>query len=81
MIVMLGTLPVVINMDVDFLVVDTPNNAYNAISNRMFLNKARENVLIPYLLMKFLTLSRISQVRVDQVVTKSCYMVSLKNLP
>ena len=39
--------PSIINMDVDFLIVDAPNNAYNAILGQMSLNKARVIVLTP----------------------------------
>ena len=53
--VTLGTWPSVVSMDVDFLIVNTPNIAYNAILGRMSLNKAKAIVLTPYLMMKFLT--------------------------
>ena len=68
--VTLGTWPVVVKMDVDFLVVDTANNA---ILGRMLLNKA---YLDPHLLMKFPMLGGIDQVHVDQVATKRCYMAN-----
>ena len=58
----MGTLPLVVNMDVNFLLVNAPNNAYNAILGRMLLNKARVIVSIPHLLMKFPTPSGTSQV-------------------
>ena len=38
--VTLGTWPAVVDMDVDFLVVDTSNTMYNAILGRTSLNKA-----------------------------------------
>ena len=51
--VTLGIWLMVVNMDIDFLVVDAPNNADNAILGRMSLNKARAIVSTPHLLMKF----------------------------
>ena len=39
--VTMGTWPLVINMDIDFLVVDVPNHAYNAILGRTLLNTAK----------------------------------------
>ena len=53
--VTLGTSPSVINMDVDFLVIDTPNIAYDAVLGRTLLNKANVIILTPHLLMKFPT--------------------------
>lgn len=53
--VTLRTWPLVVNMDVDFLVVNTPNITYNKILRRTFLNEVREIILIPYLLLKFST--------------------------
>ena len=58
--VTLGTWPAVVNMDVDFLIIDAPNNAYNAILGRTSLNKAKVMVLTPYLSIKFLKLNGIS---------------------
>ena len=49
-------------MDVDFLIVDAPNNAYNAMLGIASLNKARAIVSTPHLLMKFPTSSGIGQV-------------------
>ena len=37
--VTLGTWPAVVDMDVDFLVVDTPNTTYNVILGRTSLNR------------------------------------------
>ena len=53
--VTLGTWPAVVSMDVNFLIIDAPNNAYNVILGRTSLNKARAIISTPYLLMKFLT--------------------------
>ena len=39
--VTLGAWPVVVNMDIDFLIIDAPNNVYNAILSTMLLNKAK----------------------------------------
>ena len=57
--VTLGTWPLVVNMDVDFLVVNTPNMAYNAILRRTSLNKARVMILTFHPLNKFLTPYRV----------------------
>ena len=65
--VTLGTWPVVVDMDVDFLVVEAPNMAYNAIMGRMSLNRAQAIISTSHLLMKFPTPKGIGQVRVDQV--------------
>ena len=63
--VTLGTWPMVVNMDIDFLIIDAPNNGYNVILGRMSLNKARAIISTTHLLMKFPTLDRISQVQTD----------------
>ena len=60
--VTLRTWPTIINMDVDFLIVNAPNNAYNGILGRMLLNKAMMIILTPYLLIKFPMLNGICQV-------------------
>ena len=60
--VTLGTWPTIVNMDIDFLIVDALNNVYNAILGRTSLNKARAIVSTLHLLMKFLTLGGIGQV-------------------
>ena len=60
--VTLGIWPTIVNMDTDFLIVNTPNNAYNAIFGRMSLNKARVIVSTPYLLIKFPMLSGIDPI-------------------
>ena len=51
--VTLGTWPIVADMDIDFLVVEGLNNAYNSFLGRMSLNKAKAIILTPHLLMKF----------------------------
>ena len=79
--VMMGTWLVVINMDVDFLIVDASNNAYNAILERTSLNKVKVIVSIRHLLMKFPMPKVIGEVQVDQVMAKRCYMTSLQDLP
>ena len=65
--VTLRSWPVVVDMDIDFLVVEGLNNAYNAILGRMSLNKVKAITLILYLLMKFPTTNGISQVSIDKV--------------
>ena len=60
--VTMGMWTLAINMDINFLIVNTPNMTYNVILGRMSLNKIRTIVLTPHLLMKFLTTSGISQV-------------------
>ena len=47
-------------MDVDFLIVEAPNNTYNAIMGKTLLNKAKAIISTPHLLIKFLMLSGIS---------------------
>ena len=76
--VTLGTWPAVVDVDVNFFVVDTSNMAYNAIMGRMSLNRLQAIVSTPHLLMKFPTPKGIGQVQVDQVATRRCYMASLK---
>ena len=49
----LGTWPTMVDMDEDFLIVDAPNMAYNAIMGQTSLNKAHVIVSTPHLLMKF----------------------------
>ena len=75
--VTLGTWHVVINMDIDFLIVNALNNMYNAILGRASLNKANVIISKPHLLIRFLIFNGISQVRVYQVATRRCYMASL----
>ena len=58
--VMLGTWHVVVNMDIDFLIINALNNTYNVILGRMSLNKAKVIVSTPHLLMKFLIVNGIS---------------------
>ena len=53
--VTMGTWLVVINMDVDFLVMNALNNMYNVIIGRTSLNKAQMIVSTLHLLMKFPT--------------------------
>ena len=60
--VMFETWPIVANMDVDFLIVDALNNVYNAILGRTSLYKTNAIILVPYLLIKFPMVNRISQV-------------------
>ena len=55
----------VVNMDVNFFVVDTLNDAYNAIIGRISLNKASVIILMPHLLMKFLKPYKVGHVQVD----------------
>ena len=56
-----GTWLIVIDMDVNFLVMDTLNTTYNVIMGITSLNKARAIVPIPHLLMKFPTPRGIGQ--------------------
>ena len=76
--VTLGTWPAVVDMDIDFLVVDTPNTMYNAIMGQTSLNKAQVIMSMPHLLMKFPTLNGVGHVRANQVAACRCYMASLK---
>ena len=48
-----GTLPLVISMDIDFLLVNTLNMMYNAILGITLLNKVKVIISTPHLLMKF----------------------------
>ena len=52
--VTLGTWPLVVNINIGLLIVNAPNNTYNAILGKISLNKAKVIILILYLLMKFL---------------------------
>ena len=79
--VTLGMWLAIVDMDIDFLIVEASNNAYNAILGRMSLNKARVIVLTPHLLIKFLTSKGISQVHTNQVIAKRCYLTSLQDHP
>ena len=60
--IMMGMWLVVISMDVDFLIVEALNNAYNVIMGRTSLNKAQVIVSTLHLLMKFSTPKGIEQV-------------------
>ena len=60
--VTLKTWPSVVGMDVEFLVVDALNIAYNVILGRTSLNKVKVIVSTLYLLMKFPTSWGVSQV-------------------
>ena len=73
--------PKVVNMDVDLFVINTPNDAYNAILGRTSLNKAKAIILTLYLLMNFLMLNEIDYLQIDQVVAKSYYMANQQDLP
>ena len=79
--VTLGMWHLIVNMNIDFLIVNAPNNAYNTILERTSLNEARVIILTPHLLMEFPTPCRICQVRADQVATRRRYMANLQNLP
>ena len=79
--VTLGTWLAIVKMDIDFLIIDALNNAYDAILGRASLNKARAIVSTLHLLMKFLTPNKILQVRANQVTAKRCYMASLQDFP
>ena len=60
--VTLGTWPAIMNLDVDFLVVDASNMAYNAIIGQTSLNRAQVVVSTPHFLMNFPTPEGIRQV-------------------
>ena len=49
----MGTWLLVVSMDVDFLIINALNMAYNTILGRMSLNKVKAIVSISHLLMKF----------------------------
>ena len=53
--VTLGTWPSIVSMDVDFIVVDTLNIAYNAFLEKRYQKKEKAIVSTPHLLMKFTT--------------------------
>ena len=77
--VTLGTWSAMVDMDVDFLMVDAPNTTYNVIMGQMSLNRVHTIVSTPHLLMKFPTPRGIGQVKVNQAATQRCYMASLKD--
>ena len=79
--VTLGTWLTVLNMDIDYLIVYAPNNAYNAILDKTSLNKVRAIILTLHLLMKFPMPNEIGQVRANQVAARRCYMTSLRDFP
>ena len=54
--------PWIKSVEVNFLIVSTYNNAYNAILRRPFLNKIGAIISTPYLLMKFSTNQAIGKV-------------------
>ena len=56
---MLKMWPTIVNMNVEFLIVDTPNNVNNAILGRRSLNKVKVIVSTLHLLMKFPTVNGI----------------------
>ena len=55
----MGTQLAIVNMDVNFLIIDVLNIAHNAVRERTSLNKAKVIILIPYLMMKFLTPNKV----------------------
>ena len=59
-------------MHVDFLIVDTLNNAYNVILGKTSLNKSEAIISTLHLLMKFLMTNEI-----NQVAPRRCYMANL----
>ena len=63
--VTLGMRPIVIDIEIDFLVIKVLNSVYNAILGRTSLNKVRAIVSTLHLLIKFLKLNGIGQVHVN----------------
>ena len=75
--VTVGIWPSIVNLNVDFLFIDTQNTIYNVILGRTSLNKVKAIVSTPHLLMKFQTPYEVSQVRANQAITRRCYMTNL----
>ena len=73
------TAPKVSTVMVDFLVVDRPST-YNAIINRLALNKLRAASSTYHLMMKFPTEEGVGEVKGDQLAARRCFNISMKKV-
>ena len=74
--VMVGTYPVQLTCQLDFLVVDCPSS-YDVIIGRPTLNKWKATTSIYCLKVKFPTDNGVGEVKGDQVLTRECYQAVL----
>lgn len=74
--VTVGTYPVQLTRQLDFLVVDCPSS-YNVIIGRPTLNKWKAATSTYYLKVKFLTNNNVGEVKGDQVLARECYQAIL----
>ncbi|GAV73714.1 hypothetical protein CFOL_v3_17197 [Cephalotus follicularis] len=71
-----GTAPRQTQVEMTFMVVDTPSS-YNAIIGRPWLNLMEATVSTRHLLMKFPTRFGVGEVRGDQQVARQCYKTAI----
>ena len=76
LIVTVGTYPVQLACQLDFLVVDCPSS-YNVIIGRPTLNKWKVAMSTYCLKMKFPTDNSVGEVKEDQVLARECYQAIL----
>ena len=74
--VMVGTYPVQLTCQLDFLVVDCPSS-YNVIVGRPTLNKWKAAMSTYCLKVKFPTDNGVGEVKGDQVLARECYQAVL----
>ena len=72
----MGTYPVQLTRQLDFLVVDCPSS-YNVITGRPTLNKWKATTSTYYLKVKFPTDNGVGEVKGDQVLARECYQAIL----
>jgi hypothetical protein len=73
-----GTVPRLSTVMVDFLVINRPS-AYNAIVGRPTLNKLKAATSTYHLMMKFPMEEGVGVVRDDQLTSRKCYNIAMKN--
>ena len=76
LIVMVGTYPMQLTRQLDFLVVDCPSS-YNVIIGRPTLNKWKATMSTYCLNVKFPTENEVGEVKGDQVLARECYQAML----
>ena len=76
LIVMVGTYPMQLTRQLDFLVVDCPSS-YNVIIGRPTLNKWKATTFTYCLNVKFPTENEVGEVKGDQVLARECYQAVL----
>ncbi|XP_058189307.1 uncharacterized protein LOC131306895 [Rhododendron vialii] len=65
---------------IDFIVVDCPSSAYNAILGRTTLNKIGAIISTYHLMIKFPTSEGVACIRGDQKAARECYVTSLRRV-